>query len=155
MFESLIGKESDKVFTTVERGAVKKFAEAIGENHPIFVDRDYGKASKFGDNIAPPTYPRTFDYGNIKGLELPGAGLIHGEQSFEYVRPLVVGESLYCYTRFENYVEKKTNSGNLGFLTLKNIGEAVDGELIFQSKIVIVLTEKVREGVRHGNHTNA
>ena len=31
MFEHLIGKRSNKVINIVERGAVKKFAEAIGD----------------------------------------------------------------------------------------------------------------------------
>ncbi|MGV3488151.1 MAG: MaoC family dehydratase N-terminal domain-containing protein [Tuberibacillus sp.] len=154
MLEHLVGKISNKVLTTVERGAVKKFAEAIGESHPIYTEREYGLKSKYGDNIAPPTFPRTFDYGTIDGLQLPSAGLIHGEQSFDYTRPLVVGESLYCYTRVENYIEKETKTGSLGFLTLLNIGEDENNQMIFQSKIVIILTEKVREAMRHGHHTN-
>jgi len=155
MFEHLAGKKSNKVLTTVERGTVKKFAEAIGENHPIYIDREYGSKSSYGDNIAPPTFPRTFDYGSIEGLELPNAGLIHGEQSFEYKRPLVVGENLYCYSQVESYVEKTTKTGSLGFLTLNNCGEDENGQVIFKSKIVIILTEKVREGMRYGNHSKA
>jgi len=155
MLEHLVGKKSNKVLTTVERGAVKKFAEAIGETHPIYTDREYGLKSKYGDNIAPPTFPRTFDYGSIEGLELPKAGLIHGEQSFEYARPLVIGDVFYCSSLVESYVEKTTKTGNLGFLTLLNIGETESGEVLFKSRIVIILTETVRELMKHGNHSNA
>ncbi|HEU5140152.1 MAG TPA: MaoC family dehydratase N-terminal domain-containing protein [Bacillales bacterium] len=147
MFEDAIGRRSEKVENAVERGAVRKFAEAIGDPHPIFVDREFGQNSKYGDNIAPPTFPRVFDYGVIESLQLPIAGLIHGEQEFEYKRPLLVGESLYCYTEIEKYAEKKAQSGKLGFLTIRNAGDDEMGNEIFSSKTVVIITEAVRGGM--------
>ena len=38
MFTELIGKRSIPVKNVVERGAVRKFAEAIGDTAPIYVD---------------------------------------------------------------------------------------------------------------------
>lgn len=146
MFEDIIGKQSEKVINEVERGAVKKFANAIGDSHPIYVDRAYGRKSRYKNNIAPPTFPRVFDYGSIEELKLPNAGLIHGEQEFEYKRPLVVGETLQCYSKVENYEEKQAKSGNLGFLTVNNIGEDGTGEKIFNAKTVTIITEAVRGG---------
>lgn len=143
MFEKVIGKRSENVLNVVERGAVKKFAEAIGDPHPIYVDLEYGQKSRYKNNIAPPTFPRVFEYGTIDGLDLPGAGLIHGEQEFDYQRPLVVGESLQCYTLVENYLEKQGHSGKLGFLTIRNIGEDESGVEVFSSKTVVVITEAV------------
>lgn len=147
MFEDVIGKRSEMVLNEVERGAVKKFAEAIGDPHPLYVDREYGQKSRYKNNIAPPTFPRAFDYGTIKDLQLPEAGLIHGEQEFEYKRPLVVGESLQCFSEVENYAEKQAKSGKLGFLTIKNTGEDEVGGEVFTSQTVIVITEAVRGGM--------
>lgn len=145
MFEKVIGKRSEKVLNTVERGAVKKFADAIGDNHPIYVDRDYGAATRYGKNIAPPTFPRVFEYGTIEGLELPKAGLIHGEQQYHYERPLLVGEDVYCWTEVENYKEKTGASGKMGFLTIKGYGETPSGDPIFTATQVIIITEAVRK----------
>lgn len=146
MFEHLIGKQSQKVINEVERGAVKQFAEAIGDPHPIYVDRSFGEKSNYKTNIAPPTFPQTFDYGNIKALKLPKAGLIHGEQSFEYQRPITVGETLQCYSEIYDYKEKHTKSGKLGFLSIQNIGEDQSGIEVFHTKSVIIITEAVRGG---------
>ena len=96
MFKDCIEKRSKPVKNSVERGAVKKFAEAIGDLHPIFIDEEIGKQSRYGTNIAPPTFPRVFDYGVIEGLNLPSKGLIHGEQIYHYKRPLLVGEEITC-----------------------------------------------------------
>ena len=145
MFKDQIGKQSNKVKNTVERGAVKKFAEAIGDLHPIFFDEETGRLSRYKNNIAPPTFPRTFDYGTIEGLYLPNKGLIHGEQTFHYNRPLLVGEELYCYSTVKNYFEKKGNFGEMGFLVLESFGEDLKGNLIFSSTSTIVISEAVRK----------
>ncbi|MBA2872172.1 acyl dehydratase [Anoxybacillus calidus] len=145
MLEEHIGKYSNKVKNTVERGAVKKFAEAIGDPHPIYLDEETGKKSRYKNNIAPPTFPRVFDYGVIEGLKLPSKGLIHGEQTFHYERPLLVGEEILCYSKVENYYEKKGKHGELGFLVVKSFGEDPSGQIIFTSKQTVIITEAVRK----------
>jgi acyl dehydratase len=145
MFKSFIGKRSKSVKNTVERGAVKKFAEAIGDLHPIYVDEEYGKQSRYGQNIAPTTFPRVFDYGKIENFNLPNVGLIHGEQTFEYKRPLLVGETINCYTEIKDYYEKRGGHGFMGFLVLSDIGEDQAGNVIFTTKSVVIITEEVRK----------
>ena len=129
----------------MERGAVKKFAEAIGDLHPIYFDEETGRNSRFQNNIAPPTFPRTFDYGAIEGLKLPEKGLIHGEQTFHYERPLLVGEEIVCYSEVKKYFEKKGNFGEMGFLVLESFGEDLAGNTIFSSTSTIVISEAVRK----------
>ncbi|MGF6950645.1 acyl dehydratase [Neobacillus sp. B4I6] len=145
MFKDQIGKQSNKVKNEVERGAVKKFAEAIGDLHPIYFDEETGRNSRNKANIAPPTFPRTFDYGVTEGLNLPNNGLIHGEQRFHYERPLRVGETIYCYSKVKSYFEKKGSFGKMGFLVVENYGEDLSGALIFSSSSTIVISEAVRK----------
>jgi acyl dehydratase len=145
LFNDQVGKRSNKVKNVVERGAVKKFAEAIGDLHPIYFDEEIGRNSRYQNNIAPPTFPRTFDYGIIKGLNLPNKGLIHGEQTFHYERPLVVGEEILCYSEVKKYFEKKGNFGEMGFLIVENSGEDLSGNTIFSSTSTVVISEAVRK----------
>lgn len=145
MFKDQIGKQSNKVKNVVERGAVKKFAESICDLHPIYFDEEVGAKSRYGKNIAPPTFPRVFDYGVIEGLNLPNKGLIHGEQTFHYVRPLLVGEEVYCYSKVKNYSEKKGNFGEMGFLVLESYGDDAAGNTIFSSTSTVVISEAVRK----------
>lgn len=145
MYKHMIGKRSEKVLNTVERGAVKKFAESIGDEHPLYLDPEYGKKSRYGRNIAPVTFPRVFDYGEVKGLNRPSAGLIHGEQRYHYERPLYVGEDIYCYAEVKDYYEKTGGSGKMGFLVVDNNGEDLDGNTIFTSTSVVIITEAVRK----------
>ncbi|UOR11465.1 MaoC family dehydratase N-terminal domain-containing protein [Halobacillus amylolyticus] len=145
MLKHGIGKRSNKVKNTVERGAVKKFAEAIGDLHPIFICEETGKQSRYNHNIAPPTFPRVFDYGTIEELNLPSKGLIHGEQIYHYERPLMVGEDIQCYSEVKDYYERNGKSGEMGFLLLKRYGEDLEGNLIFTEEQVVIITEAVRK----------
>jgi acyl dehydratase len=145
VFSDQVGKRSTKVKNTVERGAVKKFAESIGDLHPIYFDEETGKKSRYKNNIAPPTFPRTFDYGVIEGLNLPNKGLIHGEQTFHYERPLVVGEEILCYSEVKRYFEKKGNFGEMGFLIVESFGEDLAGNKLFSSTSTVVISEAVRK----------
>ncbi|MET3320810.1 MaoC family dehydratase N-terminal domain-containing protein [Peribacillus butanolivorans] len=147
MFNESIGKQSKPVKNLVERGAVKKFALAIGDPHPIFIDEEKGRQSRYGTNIAPPTFPRVFDFGAIEGLDLPNKGLIHGEQKYHYNRPLRVGEEITCYTEVRDYYEKKGKQGEMGFLALKNYGTDANGEIVFTAEQLVIINETIKRMV--------
>lgn len=145
MFKELIGKRSIPAKNVVERGAVKKFAEAIGDPAPIYVDEEAGRASRYGRNIAPPTFPITLEYGKVDELVLPSKGLIHGEQKFHYKRPLFVGEEVYGVTEIKNYYERTGTFGKMGFLVIERQGTDVQGELIYTEEQIIIINEAARK----------
>ena len=149
MYWDSIGKRSDYVKNVIERGAVKKFAEAIGNLHPIFIDEDFGRKSRFGTNIAPPTFPRTFNFGEVEGLYLPDnlKGVIHGSHAYDYKQPLLVGQEVLCYTVVKNYFEKQGKLGKMGFLILEEAAMDLDGTQIFTSECNYIISETVREQV--------
>ncbi|NSL51683.1 MaoC family dehydratase N-terminal domain-containing protein [Calidifontibacillus erzurumensis] len=148
MYRGVIGNKSKKVKNVVERTLVKRFAEAIGDLHPIYTDEEYGKRSRYGRNIAPPTFPRVLDYGVVEGLKLPTKGLIHGEQIYHYERPLLVGEELYCHAEIMDYYEKEGRNGLMGFLAVKRYGEDLQGHLIFTEESKTIITEAVRKAMK-------
>jgi acyl dehydratase len=144
-FEQFIGHRSEAVVNVVEKGAVRKFAEAIGDPNPLYVDEEAAKASRYGGLIAPPTFPRTFDYGEVEALGAPGQGYIHGEHRIRYERPLFVGEDVMCYAEVKDYYEKEGREGVLGFLISERVGESLEGERIFAMLDTAVLTPAMRE----------
>ncbi|MDQ0859269.1 MaoC family dehydratase N-terminal domain-containing protein [Bacillus sp. V2I10] len=145
MFKHLIGSASEKVKNSIEQGTVRKFAEAIGDENPLFIDEAAGARSKYKRILAPPTFPVTLNYGTIEGLKLPAKGLIHGEQSFHYEKPLLVGDTVFCSSRLVNYKERTGRGGSMGMLTIERLGETEEGDLIFSMKQVVILTEAVRK----------
>jgi acyl dehydratase len=82
----------------ISRVKIREFADAIGDGSPVYRDQAAARAAGFPDVIAPPTFPIviTAAAGNRAALD-PDLGVnyamvVHGEQSFEYVRPLVAGD---------------------------------------------------------------
>jgi acyl dehydratase len=146
-FERFIGHRSEPVVNLVEKGAVRKFAEAIGDPNPLYMDEEAAKASRYGGLIAPPTFPRTFDYGEVNALGSPGQGYIHGEHRIRYERPLFVGEDIMCYTEVKDYYEKEGREGSLGFLISERVGESLEGERIFAMLDTAVLTPAMRKSL--------
>ena len=147
MYEAAIGKRSERVRNVIDRNKVKQFACAIGDENPIYVDEATGASSRYGSNLAPPTYPRVFNYGQIEGLTLPPKGLIHGEQIYHYERPLLVGEEVYCYARVADYKEREGKNGRMGIMRIENNGEDAEGKPIFSSTVVIIINEAAIKGM--------
>lgn len=145
--KELIGRKSKKVKNIVEAGAVKRFAFSIGDPSPLYIDEATGENSRYKRRIAPPTFSFTLDYGEIPELQLPAEGVIHGEQSFHYRRPLFVGEEIFCHFEIKDYYEKLGNHGSMGFLVMKRYGEDLNQDLIYTEELVLILNEVVRKGL--------
>ena len=143
MFEEKLGARSEPVPNTVEAGAVRRFADAVGDPNPLYRDEAAAAISRWGRLIAPPTFPRTFDFGAIEGVDLPSAGVIHGEQTYHYARPLFVGEELLCHTELVDSYAKQGSGGLLTFVVFRRVAEDGKGREVMSSDEVYILTEAV------------
>ena len=94
MDRNAIGRESKAALNEVEKGAIRRFAEALGETNPIYFEEAAARAAGYRSIVAPPTFPTSLRAGSDlrEGLLLsPGKHLLQAEQSFEYARPIVAG----------------------------------------------------------------
>ena len=119
--KGVIGKESPPFVVTVERGKIKEFARALGDENPLYVDDRVGQASAWGDIIAPPTFMTTFRDGADSGAFLRELGtdisrVLHGEQEFELYRPIRPGETFVCRSKVLDVYEKTGRSGPMAFV---------------------------------------
>ena len=116
------GKEYPPYPVTVERGKIKEFARAIGDLSPFYLDDTIGRASEWGDIIAPPTFPTTFRDENadtgamLKDLGVDISRILHGEQEFEHYKPIRPGETYLCRSRITDIYEKTGRSGAMAFV---------------------------------------
>src|SRR6266581_4530377 len=82
----------------VSRVKLAEFADAIGDHNPVYRDRGAAVEAGFPDVIAPPTFPIVITLASTgralsePGLNLNYAMVVHGEQRFEYARPLHAGD---------------------------------------------------------------
>jgi acyl dehydratase len=82
----------------VSRVKIAEFADAIGDPNPLFRDRGAAQAAGYPDVIAPPTFAIVISMASTaRAVADPGLGLnyamvVHGEQRFEYSRPIRAGD---------------------------------------------------------------
>jgi acyl dehydratase len=142
---AVIGKEYPPYPVTVERGKIKEFARAIGDLNPFYVYDRVGRASAFGDIIAPPTFAVTFrdetaDTGALlRDLGTDISRLLHGEQEFEIHRQLVPGETYLCRTKVVDIYEKTGKSGPMAFVVRETaVTDATDEIVVTMRHITVV-----------------
>ncbi|ALU95613.1 hypothetical protein AMK14_05710 [Streptomyces sp. TSRI0445] len=99
----------------VGREKIREFAEAVGDTHPAYVDREAARALGHADVIAPPTFVFSITY-RAAGVVVqdPQLGLdysrvVHGDQKFRYVRPVRAGDRLTVTSTIESI---KSLAGN-------------------------------------------
>lgn len=143
--KALIGREFPAVTATIDPESVKAFARALGETDPLYLDDAAAKNGPFGAIVAPPTYPIAFMAQSMAGaassfdeLGLNFMTLVHGEQEFEYERPVKAGETLTLTARIHDVYEKEGRSGILDILVLETEASDQDGERVFASRQTLV-----------------
>lgn len=120
--KALLGREYPPYAVTVERGKIKEFARAIGDDDPLYLDDRVGAASAWGDVIAPPTFSITFrdeaadTAAFLKELGTDISRILHGEQEFEIFRPLQPGQTYLCRAKIVEIYEKTGRSGPMAFV---------------------------------------
>ncbi len=131
----------------VGREKIREFAEAIGDDSPLY--RDVAVATEHGyrDVIAPPTFPvvLTLPAGHqVTGdpaLAIDYSRVVHGEQRFIYERPVVAGDVLSVVVT----IDSLRSVGGNDLISTKAAVSTVEGELVLTAQALIVVRGKDAE----------
>lgn len=139
--KSLIGRESDPILSEVEKGAIRRHAEAVGDPNPLYTDEEAARAAGHAGLLAPPTFPAVLAVNDRfrHSLDLGTRSLLHSEQQFEYGRPLVAGDRIIVRNRVADVQEKSGPSGPMDVIVVEAEGRSPEGELFFRSRETLVL----------------
>jgi acyl dehydratase len=138
---SLIGKPTAASKVTVERGPVANFAHAVLDENPVYESPEAAEAAGFTAIPAPPTFSFAMQHwgkfaedqpSDPTGGENPmhkimgelfgkGGLVLHGEQEFEYHRPLVVGDRLVGEGRIADMYEKESKGRTMTFVVTETV----------------------------------
>jgi acyl dehydratase len=138
---SLIGRESEPVVHEVEKGAIRRFAEALGDPNPIYVDEAAARASGYPSLVAPPTFPVALASNERfrHSLDLGTRSILHGEQQFEYGRPIVAGDRITVKSKVADVQERAGASGAMDVIVIEDEGRDDKGELVFRTRAMLIL----------------
>jgi acyl dehydratase len=146
--ESMVGERVRTVEGfVVEAGKVEEFARALGDGDPVYRDPDVAAARGFDAVPAPLTFVRTSVFPRYRTGETVDLGFrhehtLHGQQAFEYDRPLLVGDTLTGDTGVVDAYEREgSRGGTMTFAVLETSYHDADGERVLVSRSTAIETD--------------
>jgi hydroxyacyl-ACP dehydratase HTD2-like protein with hotdog domain len=140
VLKSIIGKPTGLSTVVVERGPLAFFADAVLEQSPVYKSPDAAKAAGLKDIPAPPTYAFAMEswgkydeiqpdgapegnplMGALGPLMAKGGIILHGEQEFEYHRPVVVGDVLDGKGKVVDAYQKESKGKTMTFVVTETV----------------------------------
>ncbi|HLA31180.1 MAG TPA: MaoC family dehydratase N-terminal domain-containing protein [Pseudomonas sp.] len=138
-----IGHELGASQLSIERGRLKFFAKAIGETNPLYTDESAARAAGYADLPAPPTFLFAAEldsgalFATLDRLGVPLGKLLHGEQRFEYLAPVVAGDRVTVSSRIADIYQKK--NGALEFIDIESLAVNQHGAPVARLRSVTVV----------------
>jgi acyl dehydratase len=126
-----IGKTGEARSYDVERGAIRRFAEAIGDPNPLFNDEQEARHI-FGGMVAPPTFCRSMG-SPIPNVTLKNMGAefrgLDGGSDWEYFQPIRPGDRITVQSKLVDLRESEGRLGPMVFTTIETTYTNQYGEL--------------------------
>jgi acyl dehydratase len=140
--QSFIGRSYPPTSTyEVSRAKIREFVDAIGDSNPVYRDPAAARAAGHPDVIAPPTFITVVNIPAVNAVVAdPALGLdytrmVHGLQSFTYVRPVCAGDTLALTVTIDDIMDRAGND----FLTVRAEVAGEGGELICTTSAQLVV----------------
>ena len=124
----------------VSRVKIAEFADAIGDPSPVYRSRAAAQAAGHPDVIAPPTFAIVISMANSgRAIGDPGLGvnyamIVHGEQKFEYTRPIQAGDVLVATSTISNI----RDTGKLTMINTTTDIKTESGEQVCTAHSILV-----------------
>jgi len=147
--QSAVGRSFTPVTARVEPGRLRYFLNTLGERNPVYRDELGARAEGYSATPVPPTYlfcleminaERPFEF--LTELKIDLARVLHGEQSFTYHAPVVVGDTLTFKSRVTDVADKKGGAMTMAAL--------IAGMLVFRQdlfKELSLLRSEMKNGI--------
>ena len=119
----------------VGREKIREFAYAVGEESPVYFDRDAAKAAGYRDIPAPPMFAVVYSAGAMGPAILdPEVGInlqmmVHGGQEFVWGEPVCSGDTISTAAEVKEIYEKDGK----GFYVFESVSSNQDGDEVVRA----------------------
>lgn len=150
-----VGREGPVVTAEVTQRDIERYAYAVNNHSPLFLDEDTATASPFGGLIAPflfysIPFIQPLRHDELQEDGLPGEDTelkppiplprdLFGGQEVEYVRPIRPGDVLTRRSRISSIEERRGRSGPLVFVETELTYYDTGGELVLTVRSTTIL----------------
>lgn len=125
---AMLGVESERLYTVTSIN-IKRFAQAIGDNNPLYFDEEYAAKTTYGGIVAPPLFFQslTFDDVPVESLSADGSPVelnvpvpakraVGGSSQYELFIRARPGDEVKVVSKLNNVFTKTGRSGLLYFI---------------------------------------
>lgn len=120
---SRIGVKREQLFarnnTEASYDNIRRFAEGIGDDNPLWIDGEYARETRWGGIIAPPSFVRTF--GIARPEKLPGVHAQFAAEEFENFKHVCLGDEITGTSQLVDVVEKESKFAKRTLLEIKEV----------------------------------
>jgi acyl dehydratase len=165
--KALIGMEGEPqtCWEPVERSEIRRFAQAVMDDDPIFWNDAYVKTTRYGTVVAPPLFPLFAyrstpgspdlladaatdpDFDGFAGLTTTGLPPLHlpqlprllnGGNEVELYQLPKLGDHLTARSKYVDIYEKTGRSGIMVFIVIETRYTNQDGALLMISRVTLI-----------------
>jgi acyl dehydratase len=149
-----IGKVEDVRVFEVEKGAIRRFADAVDDPNPLYWDEEYAQKSKYGAIIAPPGFisspwfsnrPTKWPKKGVASSEITaglrpalakaGFGrLLDGGMEYDFFKPVRSGDTMTASTIIKDIIERGGATGKMAFVITETTYTNQKGELVAKAR---------------------
>ena len=121
--KDLMGQDLENEPFEVEKGHIRRFAQAIGDSNPLFRDPEYARKTRHGGIIASPTFMIDISLNRIAYALMDrkpaSTGFLNGGIEIEYYQPIRPGDTIYSRAKLVDLQEKSSKRGKLLFMSVE------------------------------------
>ncbi len=140
MERGLIGRQTPPTMYVVERGAIRRYADAIGDTNPIYHEEAAANAAGFPSLCAPPTFPTAIPaaFSLKAALQLPERRMLVSEESIDAYRPIVAGDRLVVKARVAD-IQERAAPTPVDVVVLETEGHDEAGAPVFRHRQTLIV----------------
>ena len=152
--KKLIGTSGKVQFYEVEKGAIRRFADAVDDANPLYYDDEYARNSKYGSIIAPPGFfgwplkqarnsPLVINIPPELEAALEQAGyplslVLDGGMEYEFFLPVHAGDTLAAVTTVRSLRERSSETGTIIVAFLDTTFHNQQGALVAKQQAMFI-----------------
>jgi acyl dehydratase len=119
----------------VGREKIREFAHAVGEDNPVYFDREAAKSAGFRDVPAPPMFAVVYSAGAMAPaifdpeVAMNFAAMVHGGQEFVWGEPVCSGDTVSTSVEVKDISERDGK----GFYVFESVSTNQDGQEVVRA----------------------
>ncbi|HNZ28060.1 MAG TPA: MaoC family dehydratase N-terminal domain-containing protein [Spirochaetota bacterium] len=138
------GKVFDSFTYKVERCKIKELAQAIGDDNPLFYDKDYAVSQGYKDTPAPLTFPTVINFWGypeiwkrMSEIGIDVKRLLHAKEEYQYIEPIYPGDVLTGTVK----VDSMRSGGLMDMVTFKSTFIREGKEALTAKMTIVVVAQ--------------